>query len=67
MEIEEGRENFVLVGGIGCHGKITDYINVKLSGFMEEPSLLQEGIKIQSNLACFCSGDGDSYNEEWLI
>ena len=30
LETEEkiGRENFVLVTGIGCHGKIADYLNI---------------------------------------
>ncbi|MGB3988705.1 MAG: thiamine pyrophosphate-dependent enzyme [Minisyncoccales bacterium] len=69
VEIEkEGkkRENFVLVGGIGCHGKITDYININsFSGLHGRAVSLAEGIKIANpnlDVIC-CSGDGDSYNE----
>lgn len=60
------RENFVLVGGIGCHGKIVDYINVNTFYGLHGRALpVAEGIKAANpDLKVICSsGDGDSYNE----
>jgi 2-oxoglutarate ferredoxin oxidoreductase subunit beta len=60
------KEDFVIVAGIGCHGKIFDYLN--LSGFYGlhgRPIPVAEGIKIGNpnlNVVVF-SGDGDTYSE----
>jgi 2-oxoglutarate ferredoxin oxidoreductase subunit beta len=60
------REKTVLVSGIGCHGKIVDYIDVNsfysIHG-RETPAA--EGIKIgdpEATVICF-AGDGDAYGE----
>ncbi len=59
-------ENIVLVSGIGCHGKIVDYINVNsfysLHGRPVPPA---EAIKLSNadTKVIVCSGDGDSYGE----
>ncbi len=65
--IEEiGRENTVLVSGIGCHGKMADYMNVSsfyaLHGRAVPAAL---GVKIgNSDLDVICNvGDGDVYSE----
>lgn len=62
----EKRENFVLVTGIGCHGKIFDYINLNsFYGLHGRAIPLATGIKLgNKNLKVICSvGDGDTYSE----
>ncbi len=62
----EKKENFVLVSGIGCHAKISDYININtFYGLHGRPIPVAEGIKAGNpKLKVICSsGDGDSYNE----
>ncbi|MCR4275482.1 MAG: thiamine pyrophosphate-dependent enzyme [Candidatus Wolfebacteria bacterium] len=65
----EGRlklENLVAVGGIGCHGKITDYLNINTFTSLHGRLLpTMQGIKIANpNLQVVgFSGDGDSYSE----
>ncbi len=60
------KENFVLVSGIGCHAKISDYINTNtFYGLHGRPIPVAQGIKAGNpklKVIC-CSGDGDSYNE----
>ena len=66
--IKEGekRENLVLVAGVGCHGKIFDYLNISgvycLHGRALPTAL---GIKIGNpNLKVMIfAGDGDTYSE----
>lgn len=59
-------ENIVLVSGIGCHGKIVDYINLNSFYSLHGRAIpVAEAIKIANpNLKVICfSGDGDSYGE----
>ena len=66
--VNEGmrKENFVVVTGIGCHGKMFDYIN--LNGFYSlhgRPIATATGIKLANpklNVVVF-AGDGDTYAE----
>jgi len=59
-------ENIVLVSGIGCHGKIVDYVN--LNSFYSlhgRATPAAEGIKLadpKTKVIVF-SGDGDAYGE----
>ncbi len=59
-------ENIVLVSGIGCHGKIVDYLNVN-SFYSLHGRAVQaaEGIKLSNpNLKVIVfAGDGDAYGE----
>ncbi len=65
---EEGTplENVVLVSGIGCHGKIVDYINVNsFYSLHGRTTPIAEGIKLANpNLKVIAfAGDGDAYGE----
>ena len=65
---EEGcpPEKFVLLSGIGCHGKIVDYVNVNSFYSIHGRSIpIAEGIKMaNSGLKVICfAGDGDAYGE----
>lgn len=59
-------ENIILVAGIGCHGKILDYINLNsfysLHGRAVPPAEAIKLAKPNSKVIVF-SGDGDSYGE----
>jgi len=61
-----GLENIVLVSGIGCHGKIVDYINTNSFYSIHGRAVVAaQAIKIARpglKVICF-SGDGDSYGE----
>jgi 2-oxoglutarate ferredoxin oxidoreductase subunit beta len=66
--LEEGykRENFVMVAGIGCHGKTPDYVNI--NSFMSlhgRDVATAEGIKIANPelIVTSFAGDGDAYAE----
>ncbi len=65
---EEGYpiENTVLVSGIGCHGKIVDYLNVNSFYSIHGRTIpVATGMKLANpdlNVICF-SGDGDSLAE----
>src|SRR3989338_3378475 len=59
-------ENVVLVSGIGCHGKIVDYINVNsFYSIHGRATPAAEGIKLANpNLKVIAfAGDGDAYGE----
>lgn len=59
-------ENFVLVSGIGCHGKIADYININSFYSLHGRAIpAAEGIKLANpNLKVIVfAGDGDAYGE----
>jgi len=61
-----GRENFVLVSGIGCHGKIADYLNVNSFYALHGRGIaVATGIKIANPKlkVIVCVGDGDAYDE----
>lgn len=66
--VEEGTplENFVLVSGIGCHGKIVDYLNINsFYSLHGRPIPAAEGIKLAKpglKIVVF-TGDGDAYGE----
>ena len=65
---EEGTpvENVVLVAGIGCHGKIVDYINVNSFYSLHGRAVpAAEGIKLANNnlKVIVFAGDGDAYGE----
>lgn len=59
-------ENIVLLAGIGCHAKITDYVNVNtfysIHGRVPPPA---QGIKLANPdlVVIGCAGDGDAYGE----
>ncbi|HOG15924.1 MAG TPA: thiamine pyrophosphate-dependent enzyme [Syntrophales bacterium] len=59
-------ENVVIVSGIGCHGKIVDYLDVNSFYAIHGRAIpVAEGIKIarpELKVICFC-GDGDAYGE----
>ncbi len=60
------REDFILVSGIGCHGKMSDFININSFYGLHGRSIpVAGGIKVGNpNLKVICSsGDGDSYSE----
>ena len=59
-------ENFVLLGGIGCHGKLVDYLNVNsLYGIHGRSIPAATGIRLANpDLKVICHvGDGDIYAE----
>lgn len=66
--LEEGEDpgKLVLVAGIGCHGKIADYLNVNSVYSLHGRAIAYAtGIKIADptlKVIC-CVGDGDSYAE----
>ncbi len=60
------REDFVMVAGIGCHGKIYDYININGFNALHGRALPTAlGIKLGNpNLKVMVfAGDGDNYSE----
>jgi 2-oxoglutarate/2-oxoacid ferredoxin oxidoreductase subunit beta len=66
--VEKGMplENFVLVSGIGCHGKIVDYIKINSFYSLHGRAIpAAEGIKLANkNLKVIVfAGDGDAYGE----
>lgn len=59
-------ENFVLLGGIGCHGKLVDYLNVNsFYGIHGRSVPAATGIRLANpDLKVICHvGDGDIYAE----
>jgi 2-oxoglutarate ferredoxin oxidoreductase subunit beta len=68
IELGLEKEQVVVVSGIGCHGKISDYVNVNtFHGIHGRVLPLATGIKLANpNLAVFgFSGDADCYDEGW--
>ncbi len=60
------RENFVVVSGIGCHGKIADYLAINSFYALHGRGIaVATGIKIANPKlkVIVCAGDGDAYNE----
>ena len=68
IELELAREEVVLVSGIGCHGKIVNYVNVNgFHGIHGRVLPTAQGVKLaNSDLAVVgFAGDADQYNEGW--
>jgi len=68
VELGLEREQVVVVSGIGCHGKISDYVNVNtFHGIHGRVLPLATGIKLANpDLVVFgFSGDADCYDEGW--
>jgi len=62
------REEAVLVSGIGCHGKMVNYVNINgFHGIHGRVLPLAQGIKLANpNLTVVgFAGDADQYNEGW--
>ena len=68
VELGLEREKVVIVSGIGCHGKIADYVNVNsFHGIHGRVLPLATGMKlVNPNLTVVgFSGDADCYDEGW--
>ncbi len=66
LSAEIPRERFVILSGIGCHGKIVDYVNLNSFYALHGRALpTATGIKLANpelSVVCFM-GDGDAYGE----
>jgi 2-oxoglutarate ferredoxin oxidoreductase subunit beta len=63
---EIGKEKTVLVSGVGCHGKMADYLNVNSFYSLHGRAIASgQGVKMgNEELNVICSvGDGDAYEE----
>jgi len=68
IELGLEREEAVLVSGIGCHGKMVNYVNINgFHGIHGRVLPLAAGIKLANpNLIVVgFAGDADQYNEGW--
>jgi 2-oxoglutarate ferredoxin oxidoreductase subunit beta len=68
IELGIEREEAVLVSGIGCHGKMVNYVNINgFHGIHGRVLPLAAGIKLANpNLTVVgFAGDADQYNEGW--
>jgi len=68
IELGLEREETMMVSGIGCHGKIVNYVNVNgFHGIHGRVLPTAQGIKLTNpNLTVVgFAGDGDQYNEGW--
>jgi 2-oxoglutarate ferredoxin oxidoreductase subunit beta len=62
------REDAVLVSGIGCHGKMVNYVNINgFHGIHGRVLPLAKGIKLANPKLAVVgfAGDADQYNEGW--
>lgn len=68
IELNMEREEAVLVSGIGCHGKMVNYVNINgFHGIHGRVLPLAQGIKLSNpklKVVGF-AGDADQYNEGW--
>jgi len=68
IELGLEREEAVLVSGIGCHGKMVNYVNINgFHGIHGRALPLAQGIKLANpdlTVVGF-AGDADQYNEGW--
>jgi 2-oxoglutarate ferredoxin oxidoreductase subunit beta len=68
IELGIEREEAVLVSGIGCHGKMVNYVNINgFHGIHGRVLPLAQGIKLANpdlTVVGF-AGDADQYNEGW--
>lgn len=68
VELGLEREEVVLVSGIGCHGKMTNYVKTNGVHSIHGRTLpVATGIKLANpDLTVIChAGDGDCYDEGW--
>jgi 2-oxoglutarate ferredoxin oxidoreductase subunit beta len=68
IELGLQREEILIVSGIGCHGKMVNYVNINgFHGIHGRVLPLSSGIKLaDSNLTVVgFAGDADQYNEGW--
>ncbi len=68
IELGLQREDTVLVSGIGCHGKMVNYVNINgFHGIHGRVLPVATGIKLSNpNLTVVgFAGDADQYNEGW--
>ena len=68
IDLNIEREEAVLVSGIGCHGKMVNYVNINgFHGIHGRVLPLAAGIKLANpNLTVVgFAGDADQYNEGW--
>ncbi len=68
IELGVEREQVVIVSGIGCHGKMVNYVNVNgFHGIHGRVIPLASGIKMANPglIVVGFAGDGDCYDEGW--
>ena len=68
IELGLEREDAVLVSGIGCHGKMVNYVNINgFHGIHGRALPLAQGIKLANPKLTVVgfAGDADQYNEGW--
>lgn len=68
VQLRLEREEAIIVSGIGCHGKMVNYVNINgFHGIHGRVLPLASGIKLaNSNLTVVgFAGDADQYNEGW--
>jgi len=68
IDLDLEREEAVLVSGIGCHGKMVNYVNINgFHGIHGRVLPTAQGIKLANpNLTVIgFAGDADQYNEGW--
>jgi len=68
LELGIERENAILVSGIGCHGKMVNYVNINgFHGIHGRVLPLAAGIKLVNPKLTVVgfAGDSDQYNEGW--
>jgi 2-oxoglutarate ferredoxin oxidoreductase subunit beta len=68
IELGLEREEAVLVSGIGCHGKMVNYVNINgFHGIHGRVLPLAQGIKLANPKLTVVgfAGDADQYNEGW--
>ena len=68
IDLDLQREATVLVSGIGCHGKMVNYVNVNgFHGIHGRVLPIAQGIKLSNPKLTVVgfAGDADQYNEGW--
>jgi 2-oxoglutarate ferredoxin oxidoreductase subunit beta len=68
IELNLEREEAVLVSGIGCHGKMVNYVNINgFHGIHGRVLPIAQGIKLANPKLTVVgfAGDADQYNEGW--
>ncbi|MFP4524423.1 MAG: thiamine pyrophosphate-dependent enzyme [Candidatus Woesearchaeota archaeon] len=60
------RERYVIIGGIGCHGHMTNFVDTyNFEGLHGRPIPVSEGVKLANDRlkVIVVAGDGDTYGE----